>query len=94
MTSCASAYYHQMDSLLNIVYQKLYLKSDNSGRIKLKTQQLLWLKKRDNYFKQVVAEKKKEAAAEDLLRHFNTMFDLEDMAAFVEKRVVHLIKFL
>lgn len=92
MTTCASVYYHQMDSLLNAVYQKLYLRSDSSVRIELKKEQLRWLKKRNQYFKKIEKENKKEAEKDETLRHLNTMTDLQDEATFVQERVEYLLK--
>ncbi len=94
MTSCSSLFYHQMDSILNVVYKKVYFKNNTSQKIELKKSQLQWLKERDSYFKQTIKENKKEAEKDETLKHFSTMLNLQEMAAFVQERVVYLIKLL
>lgn len=92
MTGCAGNYYQQMDSLLNVVYKKLYARSNSSAKLELKKEQLQWLKERDRSFKKISDENKKEAQKDEMLRHFNTMFNLQEEADFVQKQVAVLIK--
>ncbi|WP_278251848.1 lysozyme inhibitor LprI family protein [Sabulibacter ruber] len=91
MLGCSQLYYSQMDSLLNVVYNKLRRPLDPSGKAALKNEQLKWLGKRDAYFKKV----DKEYAAENsngFAGNDSRMIAIDDKAQFVRKRVEELIK--
>lgn len=60
MKNCSVTYYNESDSLLNVVYTKLKAKLNSTEQIKLKNEQLSWLKKRDLYFKKAYLEVKNE----------------------------------
>jgi uncharacterized protein YecT (DUF1311 family) len=53
MKGCSIKYYNESDSLLNSVYKNLKSKLNAEEQIKLKKEQLKWLKNRDNYFEKI-----------------------------------------
>ena len=87
----ARRYYLKMDSLLNVVYWRLYKSTNASKRSKLKNEQIQWIKARDKYFK--VEDQKFSAKyesgewGEDM-----EMVTYDAKAEFVQKRIVILIK--
>lgn len=52
MPACAYQYYIAIDSLLNDVYYKLQQSLNTDGKIELRNEQRLWLKKREVFFKE------------------------------------------
>ena len=60
MSDCAQVFYDKMDSLLNIVYRSAMSKCNGEQKADLKQRQLKWLKQRDNYFKRIPSETRKE----------------------------------
>ncbi|MBV9986328.1 MAG: DUF1311 domain-containing protein [Chitinophagaceae bacterium] len=90
MTRCTYNYLRQMDSLLNLVYAQYSGLLTPAEQRALKAEQLKWLKKRDQYFKQV------DKAYNDSLRNGSwgrdmRMISFDDMAAFVADSVKKLI---
>jgi uncharacterized protein YecT (DUF1311 family) len=81
-------YYNQMDSMLNNVYRMAKLKLNTNQASILKAQQLKWLKQRDNYFKTV----DKEQNESDLNSIDNKMAKLHEKAAFVNDRILAILK--
>jgi uncharacterized protein YecT (DUF1311 family) len=51
MLKCSRSYYFQMDSTLNVVYNKLKIKLNTKERDSLKRDEIAWIKKKDIYFK-------------------------------------------
>lgn len=91
MRICSLKYYNQSDSLLNVVYKKLRLKLSTDEQSKLKKEQLIWLKKRDQYFKKAYSDTKKDGYFEEGSRDFDmVVYDLK--ADYVFVRVKELIK--
>jgi uncharacterized protein YecT (DUF1311 family) len=86
MPDCAFRFYDQMDSLLNVVYRKLYAGYSPAQQSSLKSQQRLWLKKRDEYFRKVAKEK------EELQGGDAAMIKADKRAQFVKNRVIVLIR--
>jgi uncharacterized protein YecT (DUF1311 family) len=89
MLGCTMNFYKQSDSLLNVVYKKVYTRLDSVNRAKLKYSQLSWLKKRDLEFK--IFEKKfydRGLGAED-----NKMIILDKKAIYVFDRIYFLINY-
>jgi uncharacterized protein YecT (DUF1311 family) len=91
MYGCSVRHYEQMDSMLNYVYRSIRAKMDSTQKSNLKSQQLAWLKKRDQYFKETVAEAKKEFE-DDLSATDVQMVYTNKQAVFVKKRVADLLK--
>ena len=56
MLNCSRAYYSQMDSLLNVVYNNIRRPLDLAEKSALKQEQIKWLHKRDAYFKKIDKE--------------------------------------
>ena len=87
---CSTEYYKQMDLLLNKVYNKLRSGLTGDEKSKLKKEQQLWIKKRDQYSETLYSETKEELGTSEgedfkmILRH--------NEAEFVKKRVIELIK--
>lgn len=91
MKNCSITYYYQSDSLLNLAYKNLRLKLSSQEKSKLRTEQLGWLKKRDQYFRKVYIDTKKEGYFEEGSSDFDmVIFDLK--ADYVFVRVKELIK--
>lgn len=90
MRGCAVIYYTKSDSLLNVVYKKLRAKLDDPGKSKLKTEQLTWLKQRDEYFKNEYSKLKKEGDFEEGSHDFDMVY-YDKKSQFVMKRVKELI---
>ena len=87
MLGCTQLFYKQSDSLLNVVYKKIYSRLDSKRKAKLKSSQLIWLKKRDAEFKNFEAEKSDPSlGVED-----NKMVVLDKKAIYVLDRVYFLI---
>jgi len=91
MMNCTFEYYNKMDNLLNITYKKIRTTLSKSEQEKLKNQQLLWLKKRDLYFKKIEAETTKELDGENSSQDFRMICSHEN-ALFVEDRIIELEK--
>jgi uncharacterized protein YecT (DUF1311 family) len=86
MPDCAFRFYDQMDSLLNVVYRRLYAGYGLTQQSRLKQQQRAWLKKRDEYFRRIAKEK------EELQGGDAAMIKADKKAQFVRDRVVVLIR--
>lgn len=91
MKGCSIKYYNESDSLLNIVYKNLKSKLNTEEQIKLKKEQLKWLKNRDNYFEKVYLETINEGLFIEGTNDFD-MVVINQKAVFVFKRVKVLIK--
>lgn len=97
MLHCEKAFYFQIDSLLNVVYRRLYNSLNTPQKAVLKKEQRLWLVSRDTYFKKTLKtfkDKNPDAlpygsafGAQD-----DAMFMYADNSAFVEDRVIELMK--
>jgi uncharacterized protein YecT (DUF1311 family) len=90
MPGCAALYYTKSDSLLNVVYIKLRKKLNDYEKGKLKTEQLAWLKKRDQYFKKEYSKLKNENDFDEGSRDFDMVY-YDKQREFVTKRVKELI---
>jgi len=87
MLGCSQLFYKQSDSLLNVVYKRVYNRLNSKKKAKLKSSQLIWLKKRDVEFKSFEAEKLDPSlGVED-----NKMVVLDKKAIYVLDRVYFLI---
>jgi uncharacterized protein YecT (DUF1311 family) len=89
MLGCSIKYNKQMDSLLNVVYNKKRQLLNKEERLKLKEEQLAWLKKRDANTKKVSTKIKTET---DIIGSDLQMIITDEEANFVKKRVIYLIK--
>jgi uncharacterized protein YecT (DUF1311 family) len=83
-------YYDTMDSLLNAVYQQLYINLDNTRRETLQISQAQWTEKKDAYFRDIEtrAEKKRPLTLSGL---DDDMILTDNKAAFLKHRVIELI---
>ena len=91
MLGCSIKYNKQMDSLLNIVYNKKRQLLNKEDKLKLKEEQLAWLKKRDANTKKVSTKIKTET---DIIGSDFQMIITDEEANFVKKRVIYLIESL
>lgn len=91
MMNCTFNYYNKIDDLLNITYKKIRTTLTKPEQEKLKNQQLLWLKKRDKYFKKIEAETAKELDGENSSQDYRMICSHEN-ALFVEDRIIELEK--
>ena len=97
MLGCEKTFYIQMDSLLNIVYMKLYNNLSITQKATLKKEQKLWLVTRDTYFKKTLKtftdnNPGKLPYGGALGAQDDAMFMYHENSAFVEKRVIELMK--
>ena len=91
MLGCSIKYNKQMDSLLNVVYNKKRQLLSKKEKLNLKEEQLAWLKKRDANTKKVSTKIK---TVTDIMGSDLQMIITDEEAEFVKKRVVYLIKSL
>ena len=91
MLNCTQVYYNQIDDLLNVTYKKIRTSLKKSEHEKLKSQQLAWLKKRDQYFKKVQGETAKELDGDNSSQDYR-MICIHKNALFVKDRIIELEK--
>lgn len=90
MLQCSREYYRQMDSLLNMTYKNLYSGMAPAEREMLKKEQVSWLRRRDEYFKEQQAKYRKSFDAGEMgADMFMVVYD--DDAEFVKERILELI---
>jgi uncharacterized protein YecT (DUF1311 family) len=89
MLGCSLKYNKQMDSLLNLVYNKKRQKMNPVQKTAFKKEQQLWLQKRDTYIKKIIQKTKAET---DLIGNDLQMIITNQEADFVKKRVLELIQ--
>jgi uncharacterized protein YecT (DUF1311 family) len=95
MTACAKVFYIQMDSMLNIVYNKLQATLNEPEKTALKKDQAAWLLNRDIYFKQTALQLQKNNQHKTSIKkpgQDNTMMIYDANAGFVKQRVIVLLK--
>lgn len=88
--ACATEYYDAMDSLLNAVYQQLYINLDNTRRETLQLSQAQWTEKKEAYFRDIEtrADKKRPLTLSGL---DDDMILTDNKAAYLKHRVIELI---
>jgi uncharacterized protein YecT (DUF1311 family) len=96
MFGCSKQYYHAMDSMLNVVYNKLRSALDSAHKAKLKKQQVQWLSKPDSYFDKTKNVFKTnnpgiDPYGEAFGGQDDAMIMFDQNAAFVQQRVLELI---
>jgi uncharacterized protein YecT (DUF1311 family) len=90
MLRCSNLYYNQMDSLLNVVYNRLRISMNPSEKTVLKNEQLKWLKTRDAYFKKV--DKENGIGGKEYVGTDFQMIAIDEKAQFVRERVEELME--
>ncbi len=91
MYGCTAKYYEQSDSLLNVVYNRLRAKLTFEEKEELKNEQLAWLKKRDQYFKNEFQKLKSEGDWEEGTVNFDMILQKIN-GDFVMEQVTYLMK--
>ena len=91
MANCTFEFYTKMDDLLNITYKKIKIQLSKSDQQKLKELQILWLKKRDQYFKKIAKETKEELDGDNTSQDYR-MICVHENAIFVKDRILELEK--
>ncbi|QOG03277.1 lysozyme inhibitor LprI family protein [Flavobacterium sp. MDT1-60] len=91
MLNCTIEYYNKIDKQLNITYNKIRPTLSKSEQEQLKSKQLAWLKKRDQYFKKVEVETAKELDGENSSQDYRMICSHEN-ALFVRDRIIELEK--
>jgi len=91
MSSCSKSYYRKMDSLLIVVYNKLRFNIDSIEKAQLRKEQREWLLKRNNYFKKIQNEYKKDKQGASMPQD-DIMEMYDKYAMFVQERVLYLIE--
>ena len=97
ISGCSIMFYRQMDSMFNIVYNKLRLSLNPAQQTSLAKEQTNWLTKRDRYFKTTLGKLKKANQLRVVKgMQPNSKDDMMLMCdangEFVKSRVVALIK--
>ncbi len=85
MLGCTYKYYNQMDSMLNVVYKMIRNSKDSAGKASLKSEELAWLKDRNEYFKKL------DSKDYGIGGNDRGMMEEGDKARFVHKRIMELI---
>ena len=91
MVFCAQVYYNDIDELLNIEYKKIRIVLNETEKLKLKQEQLAWLKLRDKNYLKIHKEVKKDLEGDDVSEDFR-MICYDKEALFVQKRILELEK--
>ncbi len=89
MMNCTQVYYNKIDDLLNITYKNIRTKLSKPEQDKLKSQQLAWLKKRDQYFTKVKTDTAKQLDGEKESQDYR-MICTHENALFVKDRIIEL----
>lgn len=87
MYGCTTSYFHDMDSMLNVVYKRIRLKLSQADKDTLTKKQLIWLKKRDREYKIIDAEPNDDG----LSPIDNLMVKVDKKAQFINDRIYELI---
>ncbi len=90
MKNCAINFYSTSDSLLNVTYKNYKIKLNALEQNKLKSEQRIWLKKRNNYFEKAYKETVEEYGNEPESNDFK-MILYNKQADFVILRVKEFI---
>lgn len=91
MLNCTLEYYNKIDEQLNIIYKKVRAKLNKPEQEKLKSQQLVWLKKRDLYFKKVAAKTSSDLDGDNSSQDYR-MICTHKNALFVKDKIIELEK--
>ena len=89
MNQCAIVYYHQMDSMLNVVYEECIKGLSNDRKLALKKDELIWLKKRDQYFAQLDKDYEQKNKTGEWGREMRVTI-IDRKAHYVKDRVLKL----
>ena len=93
MRGCASDYYSNMDSLLNLAYNSLRKQLGEKEKANLKSEELEWIKNRDTHFKKLIKDEEAEAEVKKKdWREMEYMMLYDAEASYVKERTVVLIK--
>ncbi len=88
MLGCATVFYNQMDSMLNVVYRQFRAQLDTVKFKQLKKEQLQWLADRNKNFKQL----DKEAGSNELGSDVGHIYSENQKAAFIYDRIIFLLE--
>jgi uncharacterized protein YecT (DUF1311 family) len=94
MMLCSYSYSKQMDSLLNVVYKDLMTRYNEDQKIKLRTEERLWIKERDKELKKVYATINKLRETNEFVPQDERMFAYEGEAKLVRERVLVLLTYI
>jgi uncharacterized protein YecT (DUF1311 family) len=89
---CSNTLYKQVDSILNVVYKLMKSKMDAATFIQLKEEQLNWLKKRDQFFKEVNQDYKQRDKYFQEDEESNRAVAISRKAEYVEKRIKYILQ--
>lgn len=85
---CENTFYKQMDSILNIVYKQLKTQMDTNQFSIVKKEQILWLKRRNSFFKSQDSEIGKSGGGVEA----DKALAIHKEALFVKDRIEELLK--
>lgn len=91
LRNCANEFYGQMDSILNVAYNKLRKQLPDKEKADLKLEELNWLKKRDQFIKEQKKEIQKTFESNEWDGEMYLALD-HAAAVFVKGRTVELVK--
>jgi uncharacterized protein YecT (DUF1311 family) len=86
MSNCSEKYYHENDSLLNVVYNRIKISLSSEDKINLKKTQIEWLRLRDKEFKEINSKNTGLGNGLDY-----KMLKNQEKANFVAKRIEYLL---
>jgi len=95
MTACAKDFYTKMDSLLNVVYNKLQSTLNEPEKAALRKDQAVWLLKRDMYFKETALQLQKNNQQKSTIKKTgqdNAIMMYDANASFLKQRLIVLLK--
>jgi uncharacterized protein YecT (DUF1311 family) len=88
---CSQTFYQEMDSLLNVFYNRIRITCDTFQKENFKDEQLIWLEKRDkNFNRNEKSEKRKAKKLGYEGGQIERMVIIDKNAEFVMNRVVKL----
>ncbi|MEO8237400.1 MAG: lysozyme inhibitor LprI family protein [Flavobacterium sp.] len=93
MMNCTFEYYTKIDDLLNVTYKKIRAILSKPEQEKLKRKQLVWLKKRDLYFKKIAAQTSSDLDGDHSSQDYRMIYSHEN-ALFLKDRIIELEKYL
>ena len=89
---CSNKLYIQVDSVLNVVYKLMKSKMDASTFMQLKQEQLKWLKKRDQFFKEVNQDYRQNDKYDQVDKEANRAVAISRKTEYVENRIKYILQ--
>jgi uncharacterized protein YecT (DUF1311 family) len=91
ITSQKNSFRDRVDSILNVVYKQYSSCLSCTEKDELKKDELKWIKERDAYFKRADKDCADDIIAGEMPKIMR-LINIQDKSAFIEERVIVLIK--